>query len=45
VFCVDRGEAQDLLRHRSFQTTNDADSHIKAEERAERISDILDGVE
>jgi integrase len=42
VFRVDRGEAQDLLRHRSLQTTKDAYSHIEAEERAERVSDILD---
>jgi integrase len=45
VFRVDRGEAQDLLRHRSLQTTKDAYSHIEAEERAERISDILDSVD
>jgi integrase len=45
VFRADRGEAQDLLRHRSLQTTKDAYSHIEAEERAERVSDILDGVE
>jgi integrase len=45
VFRVDRGEAQDLLRHRSLQTTKDAYSHIEAEERAERVSDILDTVE
>jgi integrase len=44
VFRVDRGEAQDLLRHRSLQTTKDAYSHIDAEERAERVSDILDSV-
>jgi integrase len=44
VFRVDRGEAQDLLRHRSLQTTKDAYSHIEAEERAERVSDILDNV-
>ncbi|MFC7192636.1 tyrosine-type recombinase/integrase [Halocatena marina] len=45
VFRVDRGEAQDLLRHRSLQTTKDAYSHIAAEERAERVSDILDNSE
>lgn len=45
VFRVDRGEAQDLLRHRSLQTTKDAYSHIEAEERAERVPDILDSVE
>lgn len=45
VFRVDRGEAQDLLRHRSLQTTKDAYSHIEAEERAERVSNILDDVE
>jgi integrase len=45
VFRADRGEAQDLLRHRSLQTTKDAYSHIEAEERAERVSDILDSVE
>jgi integrase len=45
VFRVDRGEAQDLLRHRSLQTTKDAYSHIEAEERAERVSDILDSME
>ncbi|WP_330633347.1 tyrosine-type recombinase/integrase [Halocatena halophila] len=42
IFRVDRGEAQDLLRHRSLQTTKDAYSHIEAEERAERISAILE---
>lgn len=45
VFRIDRGEAQDLLRPRSLQTTKDAYSHIAAEERAERVSDILDSVE
>ncbi len=45
VFRVDRSEAQDLLRHHSLQTTKDAYSHIEAEERAERVSDILDTVE
>jgi integrase len=45
VFRADRGEAQDLLRHRSLQTTKDAYSHIEAEERAERVSDILDSVD
>jgi hypothetical protein len=29
----------------SLQTTKDADSHIAAEERAERVSEILDAVE
>lgn len=42
VFRADRGEAQDLLRHRSLQTTKDAYSHIEAEERAERVADILE---
>lgn len=45
VFRVMRGEAQDLLQHRSLQTTKDAYSHIEAEERAERVTDILDTVE
>lgn len=43
VFRVDRGEAQDLFRHRSLQTTKDAYSHIEVEERAGRVSNILDG--
>ena len=42
VFRKDRGAAQDLLRHRSQQTTRDAYSHIEAEERAEHVSDLID---
>jgi hypothetical protein len=42
VFHIDRSEAQDLVHYRSLQTTKDASSHIEAEERAERVSDILD---
>lgn len=41
---IERGKSQDLLHYRSFQMTKDAYSHIEAEERAERISDILDRV-
>lgn len=42
VFRKDRGLAQDLLRHKSLATTKEAYSHIAAEERGERISDLLD---
>jgi integrase len=45
VFHVDRGEVQDLLHHRLLQMTKATYSHIEVEERAKRVSDILDSVE
>jgi integrase len=45
MFRGNRGEVQDPSRHRSLQTTSNAYSHTEAEERAERVSDILDSME
>jgi integrase len=42
LFRKDRGLAQDTLRHKSIQTTQEAYSHISASERGERVSDLLD---
>ena len=39
---MDRGTAQDLLRHQSLETTKDHYSHIDATEGAKRASEILD---
>lgn len=42
IFRRDRGMAQDLLRHRSPQTTKEAYSHVDAEERSEALSELLE---
>jgi integrase len=39
---IDRGTAQDLLRHQSLETTKDHYSHIDATEGAKRASEMLD---
>lgn len=39
---LDRGTAQDLLRHQSLETTKDHYSHIDATEGAKRASEMLD---
>jgi integrase len=39
---MDRGTAQDLLRHQSLETTKDHYSHIDATEGAKRASEMLD---
>ena len=38
---IDRGTAQDLMRHQSLQTTKDHYSHIDATEGAKRASEML----
>ena len=39
---MDRGTAQDLLRHQSLETTKDHYAHIDATEGAKRASEMLD---
>ncbi|ADJ16500.1 tyrosine-type recombinase/integrase [Halalkalicoccus jeotgali] len=39
---MDRGTAQDLMRHQSLETTKDHYSHIDATEGAKRASEMLD---
>jgi len=45
VYKRDRGEAQDLGRHKSMETTRDAYSHLDAEEQRERLDKILKHIE
>lgn len=45
VFKRDRGEAQDLGRHRDMSTTEDAYRHLDVEEQRDRIDDLLDGIQ
>ena len=42
LFQVDRGQAQDLLGHQNPETTKQAYARSVAEERSERVSDLLD---
>lgn len=42
---MDRGTAQDLMRHQSLETTKDHYSHIDATEGAKRASEMLDQTE
>ncbi|MDL5363231.1 tyrosine-type recombinase/integrase [Halalkalicoccus sp. NIPERK01] len=42
---MDRGTAQDLMRHQSLETTKDHYSHIDANEGAKRASEMLDRAE
>jgi integrase len=42
VYKIDRGEAQDLGRHKSMETTREAYSHLNAEEQRERLDDLVD---
>jgi len=41
VYKRDRGEAQDLGRHKSMETTREAYSHLDAEEQRERLDDLI----
>ena len=43
LFEIDRAEAQDLLGHQNPETTKRAYSDRVAEERSERVSELLDG--
>jgi integrase len=42
VYKRDRGEAQDLGRHKSMETTREAYSHLDAEEQRERLDDLVE---
>ena len=42
IYRHDRGQAQDLLRHRSLETTRDAYQHIEAQQQADELSDLLE---
>jgi integrase len=42
VYKRDRGEAQDLGRHKSMETTREAYSHLDAEEQRERLDELVD---
>jgi integrase len=41
VYQQDRGEAQDLLRHKSMETTRQSYTHLEASEQAERVGDLI----
>jgi len=42
VYKRDRGEAQDLGRHKSMETTREAYSHLDVEEQRERLDDLVE---
>ena len=42
VYKRDRGEAQDLGRHKNMETTREAYSHLDAEEQRERLDELVD---
>jgi integrase len=42
VYKRDRGEAQDLGRHKSMETTREAYSHLDAEEQRERLDGLVE---
>ena len=42
VYKRDRGEAQDLGRHKSMETTRKAYSHLDAEEQRRRLDDLVE---
>jgi integrase len=42
VYKRDRGEAQDLGRHKSMETTRGAYSHLDAEEQRERLDELVE---
>ncbi|MFC6942855.1 tyrosine-type recombinase/integrase [Salinirubellus sp. GCM10025818] len=42
VYKRDRGEAQDLGRHKSMETTREAYSHLDAEEQRKRLDDLVE---
>lgn len=42
LYRLDRGRAQDHLRHRSQRTTREAYSYVDASEESEAVSDLLD---
>ncbi|MFC7157936.1 tyrosine-type recombinase/integrase [Halomarina halobia] len=44
IYRRDRGDAQDLARHKSLSTTREAYQHIDAEERTKRIDAHLDEI-
>ncbi|WP_254538354.1 tyrosine-type recombinase/integrase [Halomarina litorea] len=45
IYRRDRGDAQDLARHKSLSTTRAAYQHIDAEEKTQRIDDHLADIE
>jgi len=42
VYKRDRGEAQDLGRHKSMETTREAYSHLDAEEQRGRLDELVE---
>jgi integrase len=42
VYKRDRGEAQDLGRHKSMETTREAYSHLDAKEQRERLDELVE---
>ncbi|MFC6939125.1 hypothetical protein ACFQE8_03995 [Salinirubellus sp. GCM10025818] len=42
LYRIDRGHAQDILRHRDLATTQPAYQHIDAEERREQLDTYLE---
>jgi hypothetical protein len=42
VYKRDRGEARDLERHKSMETTREAYSHLDAEEQRERLDELVE---
>jgi integrase len=42
VYKLNRGEAQDLGRHKSMETTREAYSHLDAEEQRERLDELVE---
>jgi integrase len=45
IYKRDRGEAQDLGRHKSIETTRAAYSHLDAEEQRARLDEMLENIE
>jgi integrase len=43
VYKRNRGEAQDLGRHKSMETTQEAYPYLNAEGQRERLDDIVEG--
>jgi integrase len=41
IYRRDRGDAQDVLRHKSLSTTQCAYQHVDAEEQSDRLSEHL----
>jgi integrase len=42
LYRIDRGHAQDILRHKDLATTQQAYQHIDAEERGEQLDTYLE---